>query len=437
MTPSTDEPRRTRAPLTRYLGALAISLAGTELSLLALPWFVLVTTGSAARTGVIAACEMAPYVAVQVLGGPLIDRIGARRVSVTSDLASALVVGAIPALHAIGALHFDVLAGLVALAGATRGPGDSAKSTLVPDVVARAGVRTERVTGLVGAAERMAGTVGPAFAGVLIAWRGPLAAMTVDAVTFAVCAVLIATLHLSRVATPSETDHGYTRALRAGFTFLRSDPLLRAIVAVIATTNLLDAAMFSVLLPVWTRDHGHGPAAIGLIASAFGATALAGSVVAAVAGHRLPRRVIFVVGYLVVGIPRFAVLALGAPLSVVVAVHVLAGFGAGFLNPITHAITLERIPAEALGRVTSLIEALTWSGIPLGGLVGGALIAAAGLASALWVCGAVYLAATIAPALRPAFREMDQPVSGSRLAACNTATSNTAIALPKTAPPMP
>jgi MFS family permease len=437
MTSPANEPHRPRALLTRYLGAQAISLAGTALSLLALPWFVLITTGSATRTGVIAACEMAPYVAVQVLGGPVIDRLGARRVSVGSDLASAVVVGAIPALHAIGALHFGVLAGLVAIAGAVRGPGDSAKSTLVPDVVALAGVRMERVTGLVGAAERLAGTVGPAFAGVLVAWRGPLAAMTVDAATFAVCAALIATLPIPSTRPPLESEHGYTRALRSGFMFLRGDALLRGIVAVIATTNLLDAAMFSVMLPVWARDHGRGPAVIGLLAGTFGATALAGSLVAAAAGHHLSRRIIFVVGYLVVGIPRFGVLALGAPLAVVVVVHLVAGFGAGFLNPIIHAITLERIPAEALGRVTSLVEALTWSGIPLGGLLGGALIAAAGLAPALWLSGVAYLTATALPVLRPAFREMDQPVSGSTLAACNTATSSTASALPKSAPPMP
>jgi MFS family permease len=432
---------RGRGALTRYLAAETISLAGTQLSMLALPWFVLITTGSATRTGIIAACEMAPYVVVQMLAGPLIDRLGPRRVSVGSDIMSAAIIGAIPALHAIGALDFGLLAVLVALAGAVRGPGDSAKSTLVPGVVALSGVRIERVTGLVGAAERMAATIGPAVAGVLVAWRGPLAALVVDATTFAVAALLIATLHTEPVEPEAEAEaeanEAYGRALRAGFAFLRDDPLLRAIVGVIGATNLLDAAMFAVLLPVWAREHGYGPAVIGLLASAFSVTALAGSLVAAAAGHRIPRRVTFLVGYLVVGAPRFAVLALGAPLAVIVAVHLVAGLGAGFLNPITHAITLERIPADSLGRVTSLVQALTWSGIPLGGLVAGALIAGTGLAPALWLCGAAYFAATTAPALRPAFREMDQPVSGSTLAACSTATPNTAIALPKTAPPMP
>lgn len=431
---------RDRGTLSRFLAAETISLAGTQLSLLALPWFVLVTTGSAARTGLIAACEMAPYVVAQTLGGPLIDRAGARRISVTSDASSAVLVGAIPLLHALGRLDFTTLAVLVAVAGALRGPGDSAKSALVPAVVARSGARVERVTGLLGAAERFATTLGPATAGLVIAWRGPLAALTFDACSFAVGAGLVATIRAPRRPADAAEATGYGTQLREGFAFLRREPLLRAIIGIIAATNLLDAAMFSVLLPVWARDSGRGPAVIGLLASAFSVTALGGSLLAAAAGHRLPRYSVFLFGYLVAGAPRFFVLALGAPLAVVVAIHLCAGFGAGFLNPITHAITLERIPPALLGRASSLIDAFAWSGIPLGGVAAGLLVGAVGLAPALAVCGVAYLAATTVPALRPRFRAMDQPVSvagsGSAAAACRTATSSTASALPNTAPPM-
>ena len=75
---------------------------------------VLVTTGSAAQTGLVAAFELAPYVAVKALAGPLVDRIGQRRVSVVADLASAIVIVAIPLLHSLDALGLRVrLADLV------------------------------------------------------------------------------------------------------------------------------------------------------------------------------------------------------------------------------------------------------------------------------------------------------------------------------------
>lgn len=82
--------RRALRPLGGVLTAMAVSLSGTAVSAVALPWFVLATTGSAARTGLVAFCEMTPYVAVKLFSGPLVDRTGPRTVSWTTDLVSAL-----------------------------------------------------------------------------------------------------------------------------------------------------------------------------------------------------------------------------------------------------------------------------------------------------------------------------------------------------------
>ena len=105
--------------------------------MIALPWFVLTTTGSATKTGLVALAELLPLVLLKVLGGPIIDRVGARRISITCDLLSVVVVGSIPLLHAAGVLTFPVFLLLVAMAGALRGPGDAAKHAMVPALVAQ------------------------------------------------------------------------------------------------------------------------------------------------------------------------------------------------------------------------------------------------------------------------------------------------------------
>src|SRR3954449_561394 len=99
--------------------------------MVALPSLVLTTTGSATQTGLVALVETLPMVLLKVLGGPVIDRVGARRVSIGCDLASLVVVGAIPLLHEAGALPFPALLGLVGLAGGVRGRGDAANPGLV------------------------------------------------------------------------------------------------------------------------------------------------------------------------------------------------------------------------------------------------------------------------------------------------------------------
>ncbi len=110
-----------KLPLYGWLAAETISLVGTRISMLALPWFVLETTGSPTKAGLIALFEMTPLVLSKIFGGPIIDRIGPRRVAIACDLGSAVVVGLIPLLYAADLLHFPILLALVALAGALRG----------------------------------------------------------------------------------------------------------------------------------------------------------------------------------------------------------------------------------------------------------------------------------------------------------------------------
>jgi MFS family permease len=400
---------RRRVPLYGWLTAELVSLCGTRLSMIAIPWLVLTTTDSASLTGLVAFAEMAPYVLARAGSGPLIDRIGGRRVGVLSDTASMLTVAVVPALHAIDALTLPVLLGLVVLLGVFRGPGDAAKHALVPDIVDAAEVPMERATGMAGAAERLAATAGAALAGLLVAAVGPANALLVDAASFGVAALLIGATAPRTVHRGDGDDDalGYVARLRSGWEFLRHDKALIGITMMLAVTNLLDLAYTVVLVPVWAKDGGFGAETVGLLFGVFSAASVGGAVIAAAIGHRLPRFLTYLVAFLITGAPRFVVLAFDVPLWGVLAVAVSAGFASGFLNPILGAVLFERIPRPLVGRVTALSTSLCWVGIPLGGVVGGLLVTATGLAPALLACGAAYFLATMLPAVRPAFREMD------------------------------
>ncbi len=176
----------------------------------------------------------------------------------------------------------------------------------------------------------------------------------------------------------------------------------------VGITNLLDAAITSVLVPVWARESGSGPTVIGLMGSVMGAAGVGGSLIAAVVAHRLRRRVVVLTGFLLAGAPRFLILAFGAPLGVVLAVFAVSGFGAGFVNPVLGAVLVERVPRRMLGRVNALGDSLAWAGIPLGGLLAGAAVTTAGLVPVLFACGAAYFLTTNLAGLRPEWREIDR-----------------------------
>lgn len=410
---------RTRLPLYGWLTAEAVSLLGTRVSMIAIPWLVLVTTGSPTQTGLVAMAEITPMVLLKAAGGPLVDRVGPRRMAITADLLSMVALGLIPLLHRADHLTLPLLLALVAVAGALRGPGDAATTALVPALVERAQVPYERATGLASAIERGSTMLGAALAGGLVATIGPANAVAVDAASFGVCALVLlvttASLEAPRARDgldrlEAEPTTSYAAELREGWAFLRRDPVLMSLCVMIAVTNLLDLAWSAVLLPVWARESGAGVAAVGLVFSVWGGASMLGSAFAAAYGTRLPRFATYLVAFLITGLPRFVLFALGVPLWAILATCVVGGCASGFLNPVLGAVQFERIPRAMVGRVTSLSTALCWSLMPFGGLLGGVLVSRVGLDPAIVIVGLAYFVTTMTPALLPSFRGMNRQV---------------------------
>ncbi|HEV3169513.1 MAG TPA: MFS transporter [Actinocrinis sp.] len=398
-----------RRPLAALLSASLISLLGTAMSQLAIPWMVLTTTGSAARTGTVAFAETAPYVALQALAGPLVDRLGARRACIAGNAAAAPVVCAIPALYAAGLLPLGALAALVGVAGAVRGLADCAANVLVPGAAKVGGVPLERAAGLSTGAGRAGLVLGAPLAGILITAAGAPVVVLADGITFAVAALLIAALLPTEIAAPATapSDRGYLGQLGEGLRFIRTDRLLVGIIAMVAVANLLDQGLSAVLLPVWVRSHLHSPSSLGLIAGAMEIGALIGNIAGAWLGPRLPRRATYSVGWLLSGAPRFAVLVLAGTLSPILAVFAFVGLSGGAINPIIGALSYERVPPHLHARVLGTIKASAWIGIPFGSLIAGALTETVGLRATLIAAGATYFATTLAPFVSPTWHGMD------------------------------
>ncbi|WP_326561024.1 MFS transporter [Micromonospora sp. NBC_01796] len=402
-----------RTPLAGLLTAEAISLVGSRMSMVALPWFTLVSTGSAAKTGVVAFAEMLPYVLACALGGPLIDRLGARRTSIVADLGSAAAVVAVPLLYRADLLGFGVLTALVAVAGLLRGFGDSSKQVIFPETVAAAGVELTRATSLHDGLGRLATLLGAPLAGLLIAALDAPTVLLIDAATFGAGALIIAFAVPragSTVGSEQERDgegESYLAALRTGLRFIRQNALLRGMLLMVFVTNLADAAYGTVLAPVWARDVIGSPIALGFVSAAFAVGAVLGNVVFTVVAPRIPRFWVFAIGFLIAGAPRFVAFAVTDRLWVVYVVSFVAGVSIAAVNPIFGALSYERIPERLRARVLGLTRAVSFAGIPLGGLLGGAAVTGLSLPAACLLFGLAYLVVTLLPFFSPVWRTMD------------------------------
>ncbi len=78
----------------------------TPSACIAIPWFVLETTGSASQTGISVATGVVPFVVVGIVSGPIVERIGYKRASIVSDLLSFVSALLIPVLYETRGLEF-------------------------------------------------------------------------------------------------------------------------------------------------------------------------------------------------------------------------------------------------------------------------------------------------------------------------------------------
>ncbi|MFJ3813977.1 MFS transporter [Streptomyces sp. NPDC090056] len=405
--------KRDVRPLATVLTANAVSISGSSLTLIGVPWFALETTGSPGKAGFVAFCAALPVLVSALAGGPVIDRLGRRRISVASDLVCGLALAAIPLLHHTGALRFWMLCALMAVNGLCHAPGEMARRVLVPDLAGRAGTSLTRAASLYDAVSRGAWMAGAGVAGLLVAFMGADTVLLLDSATFALSALLV--LAGLRGVPAAEPVRGgpplsparYRADLREGYAFLFRAKLLLGITVMVMVTNGLSQSWSSVLLPVHARENLDGPATQGLLVAVFGGCALAGALLYGAVGERFPRRAVFTAGFLVGGAPPYVVAALTdttAPLLVTLAA---AGFGVGVLNPILSTVTYERVPEELRSRVMGASTAGVLLTTPLGGLAAGLLVERIGLTATLLGIGAAYFLATLSPLVFPAWREMD------------------------------
>ena len=242
-----------RLPFYSFLTANAISLIGNYLTMIAVPWFVLETTGSAAKTGLVGFFTALPSVIATFFGGTIVDRLGHKKMSVISDIGSGVTVALIPLLyHTIG-LEFWGLLVLVFLSAFLDAPGNTARSSLLPDLALIGDVDLERANAFQQAIQRGSILVGPALAGLLITWMGSSNVLWLDAGTFAISA-LIFVLAIPSPTAKVITESKYLDDLKEGLRFLRQNRMILTLVITVSITNFLDAPLFSVVMPVYAKE---------------------------------------------------------------------------------------------------------------------------------------------------------------------------------------
>src|SRR5262245_5040238 len=273
----------TRRELIRNRGLLGlvardvVSMTGTQMTMLALPWFVLTTTGSAGRMAIVLAVESASLAIFGFLSGNLVARLGPRRTMLIADAVRAPLVALVPLLHAADLLSFPLLLVLVAAIFAPATPSFAAKTSILPDLIGEDEKVLAEANAIVQAAQRITIFLGPALAGVLIAAIGATNVLYLDALSFAAGVLLVATLvhGVGKVGQDEET-----RSLAAGFRFIARDRLLKPWMIAVIIGDVGWLVLFAAMPVLVLERFGEDPALLGWIWGAWGLGAVVGNVVA-------------------------------------------------------------------------------------------------------------------------------------------------------------
>jgi MFS family permease len=367
-------------------GAAVVSLLGDGVAPLALTFAVLDLTGSATDLGVVLATRTVGLVGSLLVGGVAADRLSRRSVMIGADLIRLGSQGVAGVLLVSGHATVAELAVSQGLVGAATGFFNPASSGLLPTVSGR---WLQQANSLLGMAMAAGGIAGPAIAGVLVAAATPGVALVADAGTYGASALLLA--RVGRDVRPSAgTAARFWAELRDGFAEVRSRTWLWATVLVLSIVNATGVA-FSVLGAVIVRRDLGGAGAWAVILAAQGVGALVGGSALLRLRPRRPLLVATLIGLLPV-LPTF-LMAIPAPVALIALAGLAAGVGNMVFNTLWETTLQQHVPEAARSRVSSY----DWFGSLALQTVGFALIGplAAGIgdSSALWLCGAIELAA--------------------------------------------
>lgn len=370
--PATSSVWRNR-DFVRLWIALTISYLGDFFSFFAIPLLVFTLTGSALQTGLSLAIGTLPYVVVSPFAGVLVDRADRRRVMVWTRLVEAVLIGSIPVTSVLGVLTLGQIYVVGFLAGSSAVVFGAATLSATPNIVEPD--QLVPANALQQTSLSVCSLVGPPLAGVVIAVTGaPVAALAVDAATFLLAALLIASIRRPMQA-PREghSAQGVFADIAEGFRYVWQHRLVRTIALVLFTFNVMLGGVLGQLVVYGSRVLRLDAVSLSLLFAAEGAGIILGAAIASRIGRRWPLGPIVLV---VLPINALSVVALALAPNLGVAFVGMAVLGAASTVMFVNLLALRQriVPDRLQGRVNATARAVAVSGTPVGAFVAGALV---------------------------------------------------------------
>ncbi len=376
----------------RFWLADAVSNLGSFVSMLAVQLLLIETLHADQRAiGFVRSAQWLPYLLFGLLAGVVVDRVRRRPLLVAADLVSAGLLTAVGVLALTGHLTVLLLAVLVFLSGSASMFFVAAHLSYLPSLVPlrQLPTATARLEQTYSAAQ----SVGPIIGGALVRLLTAPVAILVDAASYAVSALLLATIHRAEPAPepsarPTSGEgarlatvvRGVVDDLREGARWVYRHEMLAPYAVALHLWFFANAVVTTVFVYFASTELGLDALSIGIALAAAGLTAvLAAGLAPRLAERHGLGRVVTLSEWLSPAAYALLLLArpgAGALLWPVVA-NLVFGLGLGLKDPLTMSYRNGVTPERLRGRMNATIRSFNWGSIAVAAPL-------AGIAAAAW-----------------------------------------------------
>ncbi len=353
-----------------------VSLIGTWMQNVAVPWLVYHLTGSPFFLGLVSFTSAVPMLTLTLWAGVLADRMNRKYLLIITQSVMMLLAFLLAAAYYSNMLEWWHILFFSAASGVAQAFDAPARQAMVADLVPRGEMMN--AIALNSAMFNGARIIGPALAGITLAAAGPGWCFIINGISFLAVIFGLLLMHLPQ-PTIAAARGSTVAEIREGLLYIWRHDSIRALILLLAVTNIF-AIGYSSLLPAFAKDVLHsGEYGLGFMSTSIGAGALAGALLLAALSAYQRKGLLLTAGNLL--FPA-AVIAFTFSRTMWISLVLLGLTGFGFMiqNATVNTLIQSRVEDRLRGRVMSVYTVVFQGFFPIGALFAGTVAQHFGIA---------------------------------------------------------
>jgi MFS family permease len=369
-----------------FFGGQSISLIGTWMQRIAMPWLVYHMTGSAFLLGVVSFAGQIPTFLLAPVAGVITDRFNRYKVLLITQIASLIQALILAILALSGVIEVWHLVSLSILLGCINAFDVPSRHSFVIEMVEK----KEDLGNAIALNSLMfngARLIGPSVAGLILATAGEGICFMINAVSYIFVIASLFMMHVKPREIPKKETH-MLKELKEGLDYTFGFAPIKHLLLLLGVVSLMGSS-YQLLMPVFAKEVLHGGSeTFGFLMGATGLGALLGAVYLASRETllRLGRIIPLAAGLFGAGLIILSFLKI-FPITLIL--MVVAGLGLMLHTAASNTIIQTITDDDKRGRVMSFYMMAIMGTAPFGSLMAGYLAKTIGTPQTILVGGII------------------------------------------------